>query len=46
VKSSKGCTSIQGSEDSRSTKFKGYLKFGGVFYIGVEELGFNLKELL
>jgi len=29
---------IQGSKDSRSTKFKGYLKFGGVFYIGVEEL--------
>jgi len=23
----------------RSTKFKGYLKFRGVFYIGVEELG-------
>jgi len=22
------------------------LKFGGVFYIGVEELGYNLKELL
>jgi len=30
---------IQGSEDSRSTKLKGYLKFEGVFYIGVEELG-------
>jgi len=30
---------IQGFEDLRSTKFKGYLKFGGVFYIGVEELG-------
>jgi len=39
VKSSKGCTGMQGSEDSSSTKFKGYLKFGGVFYIGVEELG-------
>ena len=31
VKSSKGCTGIHGVEDSRSTKFKGYLKFGGVF---------------
>jgi len=30
---------IQGSKDSRRTKFKGYLKFGGaLFYIGVEEL--------
>jgi hypothetical protein len=37
---------IQGSEDSRSTKFNGYLEFEGVFYIGVEELGFNFKELL
>jgi len=46
VKSSKGCTGIQGFEDSRITKFKGYLKFGGVFYIRVEELGFNFKELL
>ena len=44
MKSSKGCTSIQGSEDSRSTKFKGYLKFGGVFYIGVEELGLILRN--
>jgi len=35
VKSLKECTGIQGFEDSRSTKFKGYLKFGGVFYIGV-----------
>ena len=39
MKSSKGFTGIQGSEDSRSTKFKGYLKFGVVIYIGVEELG-------
>jgi len=39
VKSLKGCADIQGSEESRSTKFKGYLKFGEVFYIGVEELG-------
>ena len=31
VKRSKECTGIQGFEDSRSTKFKGYLKFGGVF---------------
>jgi len=31
VKRSKGCTGIQGFEDSRSTKFKGYLNFGGVF---------------
>jgi len=30
VKSLKGCTGNQGFEDSRSTKFKGYLKFGGV----------------
>jgi len=40
VKSSKGCTGNQGFKDSRSTKFKGYLEFGGVFAIGVEELGF------
>ena len=39
MKSSKGCTGNQGSEDSRSIIFKGYLEFGGVFYIGVEELG-------
>jgi len=38
MKSSKGCTGNVGFEYSRSTKFKGYLKFGGV-YIGVEELG-------
>jgi len=38
VKSLKGCTGIQEFEDSRSTKFKVYLKFFGSFYIGVEEL--------
>jgi hypothetical protein len=44
VKSSSGCRGNQGSKDSRSTKFKGYLKFGGVFYIGVEELGLILRN--
>ena len=44
MKSLKGCTGIQGSKDSRSTKFKGYLKFGGVFYIGFEELGLISKN--
>jgi len=35
-KRSKECTGFQGSEDSGSTKFKGYLKFGGVFALGLK----------
>ncbi len=27
---------VQGFKDSRSTKFKGYLKFGGVFTYGLK----------